>query len=278
MPHTPKHLIFLAFLLVCASAAAGADRRPLIFGFLPFTSTERLVTRFGPLVDYLSQRSGREIRMETAPDFRSFVERTRDGRRYDLLFTAPHLFWLALQEPGYRGLVRVDLAGMTAVVVAPVDSDIRTLSDLRGRTVATTGPLALSTLLVRDQLVRAGLDPDADVNMVATPSHIAALLSSRQGTTQACAVMRPVFHRARAKLRESMRIVAESAPVPHIPIGVAPWVDSATAERLRSILIGMRDDPQGRAILAQLDWPGFVAQQPHDYDSVRPLAEQIESR
>ena len=40
----------------------------------------------------------------------------------------------------------------------------------------------------------------------------------------------------------------------------------------------MRDDARGRAILAQLDWPGFVAQRPHDYDSVRGLAEQIEPR
>jgi hypothetical protein len=48
-------MIFHIFLRICARAAAtGTDRRALILGFLLFTSTERLVTCFGPLVDYLS--------------------------------------------------------------------------------------------------------------------------------------------------------------------------------------------------------------------------------
>ena len=84
-------------------AAQEADSRPLVFGFLPILSAERLVTRFSPLVDYLSRRSGLDIRMETAPDFAAFIERTQQSKRYDILFTAPHFFYLAEKQPGYRG-------------------------------------------------------------------------------------------------------------------------------------------------------------------------------
>jgi phosphonate transport system substrate-binding protein len=246
-----------------------------VFGFLPILSAERLVTRFSPLVDYLSRRSQREIRMETAPDFATFIHRTQHERRYDILFTAPHFFYLAEHDSGYRPLVRVDRSGMKAVVVVPVASNIHALKDLRGRTLATTGPLALSTLLIRDLLVRSGLDPGHDLTLVPTPSHIAALLSSTQGTTDASAVMLPVFRHARPELQASMRIVAETGEVPHIPIGVAPWVDAGLGRSLQAILAGMHSDPEGRAILEQLEWPGFVVVVPHEYDQLRWLAEQI---
>lgn len=256
--------------------SAPGPQAPLVFGFLPILSAERLVTRFSPLVDYLSRRSQRDIRMETAPDFSAFIRRTRDAQRYDILFTAPHFFYLAERDSGYRALVRVARSGMRAVVVVPLDSDIHTLADLRGRSLATTGPLALSTLLIRDLLERAGLDPGRDLQLVPTPSHIAALLSARQGTADAAAVMLPVFRHARPQLRASMRIMTESGEVPHIPVGVAPWVDTDTGDRLQAILAGMSRDPEGREVLRQLDWPGFVPVATHAYDGLRGLAEQVE--
>ena len=271
-------LLFISSFPVVAGVAGNpsADSQaPLVFGFLPILSSERLVTRFSPLVDYLARRSQRNIRMESAPDFAEFIRRTRDTQRYDILFTAPHFFYLAEHDSGYRGLVRVDRSGMKAVVAVPTDSDIHTLEDLRGRRLATTGPLALSTLLIRDLLVRAGLVPGQDLQLVPTPSHIAALLSARQGSTDASAVMLPVFRHARPELRASMRLIAESSEVPHIPLGVAPWVDAGTGTRLQAILTGMRDDPEGRAVLRQLEWPGFVAVEPHEYDGLRWLAEQV---
>ena len=258
-------------------AAQEADSRPLVFGFLPILSAERLVTRFSPLVDYLSRRSGLDIRMETAPDFAAFIKRTQQSERYDILFTAPHFFYLAEKQRGYRGLARVDRPGMRAVVVVPTQSSIHRLDDLKGRSLATTGPLALSTLLIRDLISRAGLDPRHDLRIVATPTHIAALLSSQQGTTDASAVMLPVFRHARPEIRNSMRIVAETGAVPHIPIGVAPWVDEDIARRLQTVLIDMRNDREGREVLRHLEWPGFVPVKAQEYDSLRGLAEQIKA-
>ena len=255
--------------------AWAANGQTLVFGFLPILSAERLVKRFSPLVDYLSQHAELDIRMETAPDFAAFIRRTQTGRRYDILFTAPHFFYLAAHRAGYRGLVRVNRSGMKAVVVVPANSDIDELADLRGRSLATTGPLALSTLLVRDLLIQSGLDPYKDLHLVPTPSHIAALLSSDQGNTDASAVMRPVFRRVRSQIKDNMRIIASSAPVPHIPLGVAPWVDGSTANRLRQILVGMQNDPAGQRVLEQLDWPGFVPIEGQAYDALRPLAEQV---
>ncbi len=270
--------LFAAVISIQALAQTSADAGkagPLVFGFLPIVSSERLVHRFSPLADYLSAKLDRKIRMETAPDFASFVRRTDDEQRYDILFTAPHLYYLAHRKSHYRALVRVDRPGMKAVFVTPVASPVHSLQDLRGRRLATTDPLALATVLARARLEQAGIDPDRDLTLVATPSHNASLLSCYRGTTDAAALIRPLYRRARAEIRDQTRVVAETASVPHMPIAVAPWIDAHTAARLRDILVNMSAETQGRALLRHLDWPGFVAAQPGEYDGLGTVADQL---
>lgn len=267
-------------VIFCAQTLAqtgveGGKSKPLVFGFLPIVSSERLVRRFSPLTDYLSGKLGTEIRMETAPDFRSFVDRTHAEQRYDILFTAPHLYYLANKNSGYRAIVRVDRPDMKAVIVTPLTSPIRSIQDLRGHRLATTDPLALATILARARLAQAGIDPDNDLTLIATPSHNASLLSSYRGTTDASVLIRPLYRRARPEIRDNTRIVAETESAPHMPIAVARWVDDGIARRLRDILLNMSSDPQGHTLLQHLDWPGFVAAQPGDYDSLGPIADQL---
>jgi len=266
-------------LLCLARMAAGEPPQdtPLVFGFLPIVSSERLVRRFSPLTEYLSRTLDAEIRMETAPDFHEFVHRTRDGRRYDILFTAPHLYYLAHANPGYQAIVRVDRPGMKAVVVTRADSRIDSIQDLRGRRLATTDPLALATVLARSLLQDSGLDPDRDLSLVATPSHNASLLSSYRGTTDASVLILPLYRRARADIRDSTKIVAETGSAPHMPLAVAPWVDAGFVARLRTALLEMKDTPHGRALLQHLDWPGFAPAEADDYDALGHIAEQLDA-
>ena len=235
--------------LICIAAAGLAGAQPasdpqqrdyLVFGFLPIVSSERLARRFSPLVAYLSRALEIEIRMETAPSFEEFIRRTHQEHHYDLLFTAPHLFYLAKQKQGYQALVRVDKAGMKAVIVAPRSSPIDTLEDLRGHRLATTDSLALATVLIRSTLIQSGIDPDRDLTLVATPSHNASLLSSYQGTTDASGLILPLFQHSRAEIRNAMKIIAETRSVPHMPVAVAP------ASRLSSPVI----------TIISAGWPG----------------------
>lgn len=251
-----------------AAHAAPVQRSYLVFGFLPVVSSERLARRFMPLVEHLSGALGVEVRMETAPGFREFIHRTQHETRYDILFTAPHLYYLAQHQRGYRALVRIDQPGMTAVIVAPRDSAIGKITDLRGRRLATVDPLALATMLSRESLLRAGLDPDSDLTLVATPSHNASLLSSWRGITDASVIMKPLYLRARPDILAHMKVIGETDSSPHMPISVAPWVDAVMAERLAQALLGLSDSDAGQELLRHVDWPGFTRSQAGEYESM----------
>jgi ABC-type phosphate/phosphonate transport system substrate-binding protein len=78
-----------------------------------------------------------------------------------------------------------------------------------------------------------------------------------------------------ADIIDTMKIIAETRSVPHIPIAVAPWVNEDVALRLRSTLLQMGNNAAGRALLQQLDWPGFTATQDNEYDSLQWITDLL---
>ena len=256
--------------------AACVDSGPLTFGFLPLVSSEKLVQRFAPLVHYLSAALNTPVRIETAADFDTFIRRTNNEKRYDLLFTAPHLFYLAREKADYQLLVSVDAPGMSAIIVVPQKSKINTIRDLTGRKLATVDPMGLATLLVRKQLEEHGLDPDADLTLVKTPSHNASLLSSYYGATDASSLMMPPFKVANPEVRESMRIIAVTESAPHMPISAAPWIEPECREATTLALLGMPSTVAGKEALVKAGFKRFARSLPEQYDSLKWAAEQID--
>ncbi len=258
-------------LSVAKQAPACEKGKPLVFGILPFVSAQQLVQRFSPLAEYLSRHLQVPVRIETAPDFIEFARRTHEDMRYDILFTAPHFYPMAHDKAGYRLVAGVDSPGMWAVIVVPEDSDIHKLNDLVGKRMATVHPAGLATLLVRKHLLDAGIDPDADLKMISTPSHDASLLSSYHGVTDASALMRPPFEAANARVREKMRVIARTESTPHIPISVSPRIADACADKIGELLLQMNSTEEGKKVLSHNRFSGFKKTGPEDYEKIRDL-------
>jgi len=257
------------------SAIAGTDSckqySHLTFGILPFVSNEQLVIQFSPLVQYLSEKLAVPVRIETAPDFAEFAKRTADGSHYDILFTAPHFYPVANSMAGYRLIASVDSPGMWAVIVAPKASAIYTLQDLKGKRLATVDPAGLATLLVKKHLLNAGIDPEADLTLVTTPSHDASLLSSYHGVTDASSLMQPPYTAASEQVRRNMRIIARTESAPHIPISISPKISDECAAEVAGLLLDMRHSEEGREALSHNRFSGFRKAYPEDYERIRDL-------
>lgn len=247
----------------------------LVFGVLPFLSTELLFTRFTPLADYLSTKLGQPVRLETAKDFSTFLRRTSKEKRYDLVFTAPHFYYRAQREAGYRAIVRV-ARDLNAIIVVPNNSSIKQLSELKGGSLATTDPLALSTIVMRDYLVEAGIDPSIDVSTIAAPNHSASLLLAYKGITDAAVLMLPPFEMLSVEIQQSMRVIATSKKLPHVPVAVTATMDNQMADKIEKILLEMNDDEQGKLVMKSVMLPGFINVKPALYDGLKWAAEQLD--
>ena len=270
-----RKVLFILCLAVCLVSPLQAHAKDaMIFGFLPILSPQKLVARFGPLTDYLAKQLDRPVRLETAANYAEFLSRTNE-RRYDILFTAPHFYYIAQRQAGYRVLVRVNAPTMPALIVARNDSNIKTLDDLRGKKLSTVDPLALGTALVRAHLSEHNIDPDKDLTLVATPTHNASLLSAYKRITDAASLMLPPFNRAKPEIKNNMRIVSQTVGTPHMPISVATTVSAEDAAVIENALLNLQTSEDGKALLKHLSWPGFAKTKPAEYDQLEWAAKQI---
>lgn len=275
------YLIALLGLFIISPAALGSEppkntqQTELVFGFLPILSTEKLFTRFAPLVDHLAKELGQPIRMETAPDFATFLKRT-NNKRYDILFTAPHFYYLANKNAGYQVIVRVAAKELRAIIVARKDSDIKTVKDLKGKKLAIPDALSLGAVLVKNTLQQHGLQPGVDVILVETPSHNASLLSAYYGTTDASGLMIPPYKRSTQKVRDSMVKITITNGTPHMPISVANSVASSTRKKLQQILVNLSTNNEGHKLLMHLSWPmGFTKASYEEYQQLDWVIKQL---
>lgn len=265
--------LLLAFLTTTVQAKPlghCTDSSPITFGILPFVSAKQLVIRFTPLVDYLSRHLKAVIRIETAPNFTEFSQRTVQGGHYDILFTAPHFYPLA-QKSGYRLIASVDSPGMRAVIVVPKKSKIYGIEDLKGKHLATVEAKSLVTLLLRKYLMAHSINPDKDLLLISTPTHDASLLSTYHGVTDASALMQPPYAAASQQVRDSMRIIAKTETAPHIPISVGPRISETCAKEISQLLLAMSGSDEGRRVLVHNRFAGFRASKANEYEHIKSL-------
>jgi len=100
-----------------------------------------------------------------------------------------------------RGMIDVKVFGailksMNWSLVAPTKSDIKTVANLKGKSVGISGPGASSDMLMRWALKKEGLDPDKDVTLIALGS-VANLYSGvENGKVDAAVLVRPFLSKA----------------------------------------------------------------------------------
>ena len=267
-------LLCVFFALASPVYGQGSCRafKPMTFGILPFISAEQLVVKFTPLVHYLSEHLNTPIRIETAPDFMAFAQRTQQ-QRYDILFTAPH-FYAKANQVGYQLIARVDSPGMSAVIVAPRKSHIDTLDDLKGKRLASLHKESLASILLRKHLREHGIDPDRDLSIISTPTHDASLLSSYHGITDASALMQPPYEAASEQVRQNMRVIATTERAPHIPISVSARLSPQCGQEISRLLLSMGNTDEGRSVLKNNRFSGFRKASEEDYKKIKALLVQ----
>jgi phosphonate transport system substrate-binding protein len=262
----------LALLLWGAAGAQGSAPAPqsLAFGVFPRWSAQATVRDFTPLARVLGQTLGREVRVETDKDFESFMRRVHAGA-----FELAHLNQLQYLQASaggrYRAVARICEAGacsIQGIVLVRRDSEIHELADLRGRTVAFADPGAfVSYVLTRSVLGEAGLGP-ADYRALFTRSPPNAVLALYNGAADAAGVGPSVLRRPDL-LRHvdvgALRVLAESPPLPHLPVAVRADLDPELAEGITAALVGLHTRPGGAEALGRLGIERFAPADDADY-------------
>ncbi len=251
----------LLLLLTLPAAAPPADEGELVFGVLPFMTPVTLFQRFAPLRDHLAAATARAVFLETAPDLERFDRRTRQ-RAYDLVLTAPHLVPAAV-DSGHYELVAKPARPLAAHVMVRSDDPARGLDDLAGRIVAHAPADALIPSLGRALFAAVKPAP----RFRSYPSHNGAYAALLEGDADAAIIGSYLVPKAVGE--DALRELARSEAQPGLALLVARDLPAELRERIRTALMQLSTNEQGREVLRHIRLPGLVPASPEEFEPLR---------
>lgn len=264
-----------------ADASRQRDPSTLVFAYTPVEDPALYASQFRPLLEHLTQCTGKRTVYFQVTSNAAQVEAMRSGRLHIAGFsTGPTAFAVNL-----AGAVPFAVKGnaqayerYTVAVVVKADSPFRQLSDLKGRRVAHTSATSNSgNLAPRAFFPDHGLVPDQDYRVVFSGGHDRSVMGVNSGDYDAAPVASDVLRRmiARGQVRqENLRIIWESPPFPTSSFALAHDLRPELAERIRSCFFNYRFPEQLSRDLGGNDrfWPATYQR---DWEPVRFVADKV---
>jgi len=277
---TALRLVFTLALACLASApAARAADKPLHLVLTPSQKPTDLLAAGEEFGRVLGTLVGVPVRVTVASDYAAVIEALRN-QTADLAFVHPAGYVLANREAKARIVAKNQWHGKTTFtsrIYVRKDSGIKTLEDLRGKTMAFVDPASSSgyiypmVLLIQKGLVKKG-DPKTFFREVTfAGSHDASMRALLNGHVDAIAsfdMAREQYLKDPAE-RERLAFVAETPPIPEAGIAAREKLDPALFAKVREALLKIAS-PTHAALLKRLyDIDGFEPAEDREYDPVR---------
>ena len=241
-------LVAAAWLAGSAPARAQADNPRLTLGVLPNVSARLILSAYQPMREHFERALQRPVEVVTAPDFRTFSQRTLEGA-YDIVVIAPNLGRVAQLDGGWEPLAIYE-PRIPAVAVALKDNRDDNPAQLRGKALALANPQSLVALVGLEWLRAQGLQAGRDFRTVlaANDDSLGTLL--RSGEAPLAMMSQGEFNAKPPALRETLRVVTVMARVPGFLVMGNPRLQPELRQRVRALMLGFPATEDGRRFFA----------------------------
>ena len=255
----------LALAGACSALLAGplqADPgTTYTLGIVPQFEQRKLFATWKPIADELARRTGLEIRLVvalTVPEFEGALARGS----YDFVYANPFHILRVRDSQGYIPLVR-DRDPLRGILVVRRGSPVTSVQALAGKSLAVPSPNSLgASLLLRADLERLF---GVHMTMVNAGNHSSAYLHALDGLADAAGGVQKTLAEQAPGVRENLRVIYTTRPMPSHPVAAHPRVPRDVRERVRKALLDMAMTPAGRASLAEVPMPFPVSASMDDY-------------
>ena len=274
----------LVFGLVATMAISGTVEaaelpKQLVMAVTPSNIPTELFKASETFAAELAKKVGIPIKVYMPTDYLGVVEALRN-KTADLAFVHPAGYVFASREAKAQ-IVAVDVwhgkTSYTSRFYVRKDSGIKTLEDLRGKTIAFVDPGSTSgyvypmVMLIKKGLVKARDPKTFFKEAMFAGTHEAALLALLNGSVDAVASfdLAPQQYLKDKERVDKLAYVAETEPIPEAGMAVREGLDPALVKKLHDSLMAF-NAPEYRPILKDFyGIDGFAPAKDSDYNPVR---------
>ena len=244
-----------------------AQVKTLVFGVVPQQSAAKLARSWIPLLQFVSERSGVNLKFATAPDIPTFERRLANGD-YDIAYMNPYHYVVLNKEVGFKALVHEKDKRIKGIIVANKNSSLDKLEDLSEQTIAFPAPASFAaTLIPKANLIKK----DINFNYQYVNSHDAVYRNIAEGRFVAGGGIIRTFNALPESVRNELKIIWTSDNYTPHAIATYPSVNEATRQKLAAAFLAVENAEHRAELLAPLAMKGFVKASCDDWDDVRDL-------
>ena len=237
-------LAVLVYILV--SGPVYADEQHIQFGIFPYVSPGQLVKFHNPLRAYMEETLGVSVSLVTAPSFKDFVARTKQGK-YDIIMTAPHLGKLA-EVQGYKRIAH-SMHEVQGIYLVRKDSDIKQLTDLKGKVITLIGRAAIITQMVEHQLKSLGMEEGKDYTFRVTRTHNNAMYAPLRNESDASVTGTLLFNKIGVEDRKNVRVIGKTPVAPGFLVMAGKRITEEQRHKLTEALLNFINTENGKTYL-----------------------------
>ena len=257
---------------------------PLVIGLIPEHNIFNQLERYAPLVEYISQKIGRKIKLKTLTRYGNIVDNF-NSLNLDGAFFGSFTYTLAHKKLNLEVLVRPeDLKGVSTyhgLIFVRKDSGIQSVNDMKGKVFvfvdkATTAGFLLPMAMFKRNGVKdyksylketyfSGTHEDAIYDVIHRKADIGAAKNT-------------VFERLSKKdkrLLEELAILALSPKVPSNGLALKRTLNTDLKRKFKEALLNMDKNPRGQVALQQFGAKRFIETTDSDYQAVFDYAREI---
>jgi phosphonate transport system substrate-binding protein len=276
--------LFLSMLIGASlmSATAAVQARELVLGLIPADNNEEMIKTFEPMRAYLEKKLGQKVKMFTATDYAGVIEAMKK-KRVDIAWFGPLSYYLAEQEAGAEAFAvgireGSNSATYKSIIVTPCDSGIKSILDLKGKSVAFVDPASTSGGLMPTFMVKQAtgkMPQEFFGKFTYAGSHDAAELAVKNKTVDAAAdndITYPKMLEKGLITKESNCIIAESSPLPGSPLVYRGDLPKVLKAQIRDAILNADKEIK---VTGYGKISHYVAVEPKDYQMIRNMVKEL---
>lgn len=216
-----------------------------LFDVVPQLTSSKIYTTWSPLLQRVGQDAGLCFELRVSATIPEFEKKLLKGEP-EFVFLNPYHAVLAYQKRKYQPLLADSEDLLTGILVVRADSPLKSLDDLKGKSIAFPAPNAFAaSLLIRAELAKKKID----ITPVFVKTHSNVYRSVIGKDVIAGGGVNNTLDNEASEVRQQLRVLYEtSAYTPH-PIATHPSVPAAVRERFLKAILKLTQDEEGRKLL-----------------------------
>lgn len=286
-------IVLLMSFVILFSSCSGGDSTldengyptELRLGYFAGNDLDEILAQQEAMRKYLESKLGIPVKEYTATSYAAVVEAMRAKRIHGFAL-GPFSYILSVQEANAEGLamgIHVPNGPFVfdpemkpqyfSMIVTKKGSEIRTLKDLKGRSLAFVEPASTSGhLFPKAFMLKNGINPDEDLDWMYAGSHQSAVMAVANGKVDACATLEDNLYRLQREdlikfcgypdgktritrtqeeldaIYEScpdghLVMIAQSAPIPSTPFAIRNELPQDFKDKVKQALLDIQNHP-----------------------------------